>query len=220
MKRLVLITGIALIAGAALAGPELLPVKGTRYATYNMATGELTPTAGPERYGDVVWSSTYDVGWYFGSYGDGWSVLDWGDLTGPAFIDGFQFGYATDYVGSFDAIICFYSEDDGFNSAGRIPLAGFRIVDVPGRDPDTGHNSWVITVDLEGTGYEFAIYGADLDATRFPGPDWSYLYWFDDLPLDSVTGPTFSGIPVDGAVRGLRSHGMPEPGRRAQILLG
>jgi len=197
MKRLVLITGIALIAGAALAGPELVPVKGTRYATYNMATGELTPTAGPERYGDVVWSSTHDTGWYFGSYKYGWALLDWGDMLGPAYIDGFQFGYATDYVGSFDAIICFYAEDNGVNSAGRIPLAGFRIVDVPGRDPDTSHNSWVITVDLEGTGYEFALYGADLDATWRPGPDWSYLYWFDGLAGGSHTGPIISGDPND-----------------------
>lgn len=202
MKHTLLIAAIGVVMPPAFAGPELLPVHGTRYATYNVATGELTPACGPERHGDVIWASSRHTTWYWGSYRHGWAVLDWADLPAPGFVDGFQFAYGTDYVGTFDAIIWFYAEDNGWNSADRVPLAGFRIVDVPGADPDTGYASWVITVDLEGTGYEFALYGADLDASRFPGPDWSYLYWFDELPADSVTGPIISGDANDPTAYG------------------
>jgi len=49
----------------------------------------LTPTPGPVRHGWPCWSSTYDTGWYFGSYAYDWVVLDWGDIEGPEGIDGF-----------------------------------------------------------------------------------------------------------------------------------
>jgi len=158
-----------------------------------MATGELIPTPGPARHGPPVWSSTYSTGWYFGSYAYGWVVLDWGDVGGPVLIDGFEFGYATDMLmpDRLDTIVWYYGEENGFNSYNHIPLAGFRISDLPTGGPTWGN--WIVTIDLENSGYEFTIDGSDLDADGLV--DFGYTYWFQGPPAGSYTGPLISGDP-------------------------
>jgi hypothetical protein len=192
MRCSLIIATIGLITVPAFGSPELLLVRGTHYATYNMATGKLTPTPGPARYGPPVWSSTHSTGWYFGSYAYDWVVLDWGDIAGPVRINGFQFAYATDMLlpDRLDTIVWYYAEENGFNSAGHVPLAGYRITDLPTGGPTWG--SWTVTVDLEG-GFEFTIDGSDMDADGLV--DWGYTYWFQGPPAGSYTGPLISGDP-------------------------
>ncbi len=196
MKRSLVFTAIGLIVVPAFASPQLRPVKGMHYATCNTATGELTPTPGPQRYGGVVWSSTYDTGWYFPSYAHGWVVLDWGDCGDPAdpcTINGFQFAYATEMMlpDRLDAVIWFFGEENGFNSCARVPLAGFRFIGLPTGGPTW--DGWIVTIDLEDSGYEFTIDGSDVDADGLV--DFGYTYWFDGPPAGSYTGPLISGDP-------------------------
>jgi len=200
MRCLLVVAAFCLIAAPAFASPELLPVKGTHYATYRMATGELTPTPGPQRYGPVVWSATYDTGWYIGIYGDGVVLLDWGDVgdvDSPVVIDGFQFAFATEMVlpDRLDCIMWFYGEENGINSYAHVPLAGFRITDLPTGDPHIPQawNGWFVTIDLEGSGDEFAMSGSDLDADGLV--DFGYTYWFMGPPVGDRTGPHIAGDP-------------------------
>jgi len=194
MKRVLIVAAICAVAAPALASPELLPVMGKNYAVYNVVTKDVTPTPGPVRYGDPVWSSTNDSGWYFGSYNYGWTVLDWGDVGTPGvgvYIDGWQFAYATSVyggAGTLDCVMLFLANENGFNSADKQFLAGFIVEDLPGRGAD--YNAWIVTVDLEGTGYEFTIDGPDLDSDNLV--DFGYTYWFLNIPT-SATGPLISG---------------------------
>ena len=64
MTRTILICTAALCAAAARADHQPLPVRGIQHATYSMATGELTPTAGSARIGESVWASTTPTGFY------------------------------------------------------------------------------------------------------------------------------------------------------------
>lgn len=197
MKGLLVVAIIALMAGGALADPDVLPVKGARYASYNLVTGKLTATEAPTRFGPSIWGATADSPWYFGSYDDGRTVLDWADVveqtpgSGTA-IGGFAFAYGTDLElpARLDAVIGFYGDDDGWNSNGRVFLAGYRIPNLPtGTGTD---NMWIITVDLE-PGWRFRIQGNDLDGDGLI--DFSYTYWFQNLPADSATGPRFGSDP-------------------------
>ncbi|MFQ5807660.1 MAG: hypothetical protein ACE5I3_14540, partial [Phycisphaerae bacterium] len=203
MRCLVIVAAIGMIAAPAFASPELLPVKGTHYATYKAATGELTPTPGPVRFGLPVWSSINDTGWYFGSYKYDWVLLDWGDIAGPQDIGGFQFAYATEMVlpDRLDTIMWFYAEDNGWNSYGRVPLAGFTIADLPTGDPGGQWNGWIVTVDI--AGLEFTIDGSDLDADGLT--DFSYTYWFQGPPAGDATGPHISGMENDPQAPGSES---------------
>jgi hypothetical protein len=193
MKRLLFVAAIAMIVAPALASPELLPIKGTHYATYKASTGQLTPSPGPVRYGPVVWSSTYDTGYYFGSYQYGTIVLDWGDCGTPAdpkIINGFQFGFATEMLlpDRLDFIIWYYGEENGVNSYNHVPLAGYIITDLPTGGPNW--NGWTVTVDLEG-GFEFLLEGSNLDTDGLV--DFGYTYWFIGPPVGDATGPHISG---------------------------
>jgi hypothetical protein len=77
MKRLLFVSAIALVVAPALASPQVMPVKGMKYAVYNPATGELTPTEGPVRYGPSIWAATERSGYYFIQqyYGPGYTSL-------------------------------------------------------------------------------------------------------------------------------------------------
>jgi len=197
MKRLLIVAAIAVIAAPALAGPDILPVKGVNTGTYDLATGQLSP-APAERMGVSIWAATADTGWYFSNYDDGITVLDWGDLADDGYgttgtdIGGFAFAYATSLMmpTMLDAIIVFYGDENGFNTNGRIPLSGFWVTNLP-TGTATG-NGWIITIDLEGQGLEFTIVGNDLDGDTLY--DWGYTYWFINLPT-SATGPFLSYDP-------------------------
>ena len=194
MKRLLIVAAVALIAAPALAGSDLQlsPVTGAKSATYDQATGQLTPgTPLGTRYGGIIWRSDTDTGWYFGSYQYGWLVLDWGDIQNDSLVNGFQFGFATDLLlpTRITAVICYYADENGYNSNGRTGLMGFIVANLP--TGSGAYNAWYITVDIEGSGYEFSISGADLDGDQLA--DFGYTYWFMYLPAGSATGPMISG---------------------------
>jgi len=89
-----------------------------------------------------------------------------------------------------DCIMWFYGEENGINSYAHVPLAGFRITDLPTGGPTW--DGWIVTIDLEG-GWEFLLEGSDLDADGLV--DFGYSYWFQALPPGSYTGPLISGDP-------------------------
>jgi hypothetical protein len=196
MRYVATVAVLGVITASALAGPEVLPVKGMKYATYDMASGELSPTSGPERIGDPVWSSTARSGYFTSITDDGWAVIDWGDAFTPGtgeLIGGFAFSYSTGEVlpTRMDPFLAFFAEENGRNSAGRVALAAFQITDLPTGDPLGTFNGWTVTVDLDAAGFAFTIDGSDLDVDGLV--DFGYTYWF---PLDlDTTGPTIAGDP-------------------------
>lgn len=197
MKCLCFVATIVLIAGPVLGDTGLVPLRGLRYAVYDAATGELTPTSTPARSGNAVWSATQATPWYLSTFGDGWTVLDWGDIAGPQEIGTFSFAYGTDVVlpDRLDVIILFYADEDGWNSVDRTYLAGFRIPDLPGRDanPAPAWGGWIVTVALDPNPV-FTIDGADLDDDGLM--DFGYTYWFDGISNpDSQTGPVLVSDP-------------------------
>lgn len=198
MKRLLIVAAIALIAAPALAGPDILPVKGVNTGTYDLATGKMSPVPA-ERMGNSIWAVSADVPWYSSSYDEGHVILDWGDLADDGIgdpgteIGGFIFAYATDLMMPelIDVIIVFYGDDNGFNSNGRVFMAGYRITNLP-----TGTavgNGWIVTIDLESQALEFDLLGNDLDTDGLM--DFSYTYWFQNLPAGSATGPSMAYDP-------------------------
>lgn len=183
MKRTLLCAAIVIIAAPTLAGPEILPTKDVKYATYNPATGKLIATEGGSRLGSSIWAATELSGYFLGTYTDGWTVLDWGDTAGPQDIDGFAIGYGSitaDEPGVIDVIIVFYAEENGWNSTDRVRLAGFVLPNMPIDPGPEGWSAWIITIDLEGSGGEFTIDGSDLDGDSLV--DFGYTYWFRNVP--------------------------------------
>jgi hypothetical protein len=195
MRASLFIAVIAVAAGPVLAGPQLLPVKATKYATYDFATGRIAPAEGPLRYGESVWAATQFSGYFFPSYHYSQTVLDWGDITNGQGIGGFTFCYSTDVMlpDRFDAIIMFFADENGWNSVNRSYLAGFTVTDVPGLVECA--STWRITCDLDAAGADFTIAGSDLDGDGLA--DFGYTYWFENVPPTpgNYTGPLIAGDP-------------------------
>jgi hypothetical protein len=199
MKRLLFVAAICMVAAPALADFTLLPAKAPHYATFHAATGELTPTPGPVRYGDAVWSSMYPTDYFWGMVGDVGDdivALDWGDSGAPSApncIDGFKFWYQTDLLqpATLDVVVWFYGEENGWNSYNHVPLQGFIMPDLPGQT-DPPSVSWLITVDLEGSGYEFLLNGSDMDMDGLV--DFGYTYFFQRVTSaeNPDTGPVLA----------------------------
>jgi hypothetical protein len=196
MKRLLIVAAIAVIAAPALAGPDILPVTGVNQVAYEVVNGKLTPTT-PDalRYGNLVWASNASTGYYSSCYDTQDTFLDWGDTSGTYTINGFGNAYAVPTTMTLPkritVIVRYWADDDGFNSNGRQYMAGFAIINCPTTNAQ-GYNGWIITVDLEGTGYEFSIAGNDLDGDTLN--DFSYNYWFQNVPTPAAAvGPIISG---------------------------
>jgi hypothetical protein len=197
MKRLLFVAAIGLIAAPVLAGSGLFPVTGVKYAAYDAATGVLTPTDTPARYGASVWACTEFSGWASSISDDGWLVLDWGDCGDPADpyqIGGYQIGYACFNTVLPDRIACvtmFFGDDNGWDSSGRTYLAGFIVPNLPTADPCSPQawNGWNVWIDLDPAGYDFTLSGSDMDADGLV--DFSYTYWFWDIPAGQ-TGPSLA----------------------------
>jgi hypothetical protein len=127
--------------------------------------------------------------------------LDWGDIAVPQDIGAFTFGYGTAELlpTRIRAVLLFFAEDNGRNSADRVYLAGFNVTDLPTGDGVT-FNSWTVTLDLEASGYAFTIDGSDIDLDGLA--DFAYTYYippFDTGVFPASTGPTLAGDPNDPA---------------------
>jgi len=206
MKRLLFLAAIGLIAAPALASPDIMPVRGEKLATYDLATGQLTP--GPlERYGDPIWGATTRSNYYFIQMNDGpgTTTLDWGDIVDVACtpgIGGLSFSYATHSVllpNRLDIVMLFFADDNGFNTTTRSFMAGYQIVNLPTADPGMTWNGWTVWVDLGAAGMPFTICGSDLDGDGLQ--DFSYTYWFTNYVVnnpqypDHYVGPVIAGDP-------------------------
>ena len=199
MRHLLIVAAVCVVAAPALASPEIQPVKGMNYASYDLVTGQLRPTAGPERIGDSVWASTQRTG-YYSSSTDGATAewwLDWGDIAGPQIIGGFAISYATtvEMPTLVDAIVLFFAEENGWNNDGdpREYLMGFEITDLPTADPGGSWNGWTVTFDLEISGSVFTIEGSDIDGDSLV--DFGYTYYFNPVAAGDDVGPTLAGDP-------------------------
>jgi hypothetical protein len=181
----------------ALGGPELLSAKGIRHGVYDWTTGRLMPGPVERDLGESIWKCAEDTGWFYDSHAYGWIVLDWGDIhpgrePDRVHVGGFSFGYATDLMmpHRIDAIVFFYADDDGYNTYTRVAMAGYVFPNLPtGTGPES--NSWIITLDLESAG-GFYLQGNDLDGDELI--DFSYTYWFRNLP-GGATGPLLAYDP-------------------------
>jgi hypothetical protein len=195
------------LAGAsgvpASAGERIRPDSiGFKRAVYHAATGVLEPVDGgaQERLGHVIWRSTQFSGYFagLGSCGRPGETdemfFDWGDLPGPASINGFELAYATDASEGPNAIelaLQFYSNSNGFAENQWPPVAGFWLA-LPGKPAGYEYPffGWFVTVDLEGSGLEFTLGDEDLDGDGFR--DFGYSYHALRYGDSTATGPLIS----------------------------
>ena len=197
MKRTLLWAAIGVIAPLAFAGPEILPISGINYLTYNEATGEISPASGWERYGHSVWAATQMSGYFYPSTACE-IVLDWGDIAGPVNIGGFgfsEFTNAQDSYGNAWGVIMIYAEENGWNSTGRVAIVGFLIDNIPTstHPPDEywGYIWYVEPVE------PFVIDGSDLDGDGLV--DFGYSFWFSVNTPGAVMGPAIAFFDPDTA---------------------
>ncbi len=190
MKHLALMCVIGLIIAPARAGPDILPVNGVEYLRYDVQTGKITPVHENTRYGPAIWSYTCeDVPYFWAADGAAGEMgLDWGDIAGPAPVGGFGFAQFTNSQaedGDLYAIIAIYAEENGWDSAGRVYIAGFLIDNLPASthppDESWGH---IWSVDL---GDPFVLDGSDLDGDGLV--DWGYAQFFSVRTPGAVHGP-------------------------------
>ena len=200
MKRLLLVTTFGLLVPSALATPEILPVTGTDYLTYDEATGKITPAIGQRHLWCMAWSATQQP-WYAYPLPAGESVLDWGDIAGPANIGAFGFAHWTNSQavdGDLWGIICFYTEENGWNSTARVFNWGFIIDNIPGSThPPDEYWAYVWRVELFDS---FVLDGSDLDEDGLV--DFGYRLCFGGVSPGAVAGPvvaTFDPNDAPGA---------------------
>ena len=193
MKRTLLCAAILIIAAPALAGPEILPISGMGYLSYDMATGKVTPQADGQRFGHSLWAATQNLNYFWGAE-LGEVGLDWGDIAGPAAVGGFAFNECTNSQsadGDAWALIMVYAEENGWGSMGRIALAGFLIDNIP-TSPHIPKLYWayIWRVELE---TPFVIDGSDLDSDGLV--DFGYAQWFVFPTPGALMGPGIAGDP-------------------------
>ena len=193
MKRTLLWAAIGVIAPLALAGPEILPISGMGYLSYDVATGKVTPQAGGQRFGYSLWAATQNFNYFWGAY-ESEMGLDWGDIAGPVGIGGFGFTELTNSQaedGDAWVFIMIYGEENGWNSTGRIALAGFLIENIPtSTHPPDEYWGYIWEIESEPP---FIIDGSDLDLDGLV--DFGYAQWFVWPTPGSLMGPGIAGDP-------------------------
>jgi len=123
------------------------------------------PTRSTTRYGGSIWNNFAYSGWW-SSMTAHYIWLDWGKLLDQGnglpdeVVDGFRFAYTTDDPGSSGISFNMYYFDSctGWGDYTAVLEAGFAFSGLPnayGLFP--GYWTWEITVDLEGSGYEFLL---------------------------------------------------------------
>lgn len=210
MKRFLIVAAICVIAAPALAGSDLLPVKGiagTR--TYDLATGQQAPLTDNVRLGPSIWAATTSSGYFWGGQGPMEIYLDWGDITMGAGFGGFGFSYATN-SDNVDKLIMFYETENGFNTPQpkfNNFLAAFNFTGLNGTVTPANRAlywGWIYAVELFSP---VIIAGTDLDADGLA--DFGYTGWFDPAaltPAGTVAGPRLCGDPnVDLTATGIEN---------------
>ena len=193
MKRTLLCAAILIIAAPALASQEILPISGMGYLSYDVASGKVIPEPGLRGFGPTIWAATQMSG-YFAGMELGELILDWGDIEGPEGIGGIGF---TEYTnsqaddGDAWAYIMIYANENGWNSTGRIALAGFLIENIPtSTHPPNEYWGYIWEVKTE---TPFILDGEDLDLDGLV--DFGYAQWFVWPTPDALMGPSAAGDP-------------------------
>lgn len=139
---------LAICAGPAFAGGELMPVRSIRHATLDYSSGVISGAGGVNR-SSACWSST-DASGYFLPIAPHKLLLDWGDLDASCESpDRFSIGYATDSLTPVTCDIVFYSDENGFDSVGRTPLYAFQLSGLPGGVSGPGvYSGWAFTINI------------------------------------------------------------------------
>ena len=126
------------------------------------ATGQ--PACSSSRYGDSIWNNLAGTGW-FTSWAN-YVFLDWGKLSDQGnglpdeVIDGFRFAYGTDDPGtaSVSYALHFYDSYTGWCDRSVVAEGLFVFSGLPGTcGLPVASWMWVVTVDLDGSGYEFLL---------------------------------------------------------------
>ena len=134
-------------------------VSGEREASLSLGDG-----SGP-RYGSASWENMAGSPYFCVAHTD-YIFLDWGVLRDQGnglddeVIDGFRFNYATndDDPSGLSWAIYFYDSCTGWGDYSLIPESGIHFQGLPnayGLPP--GNWGWNISVNLEGSGYEFLL---------------------------------------------------------------
>jgi len=175
----------------------------TGYAAYDVNTGKWHPSGpgGIGRMGNLIYDNhaTAHTYWNMGYKNLHYIALDWGILYQPTttqlsdeIIDGFEFRYSTNVKTTLiDMDVHFYDSCTGWGNIGTLealfPFTG--LPNASGVGPGANKN-WVISVDLEGTGYEF-ILGRDIG--------WAHVYHNGMDPQGTLkTGPVIGKRPGAG----------------------
>jgi hypothetical protein len=164
MKKVALVALFAFVlVGIAFAqGFTTNPVAGVKEKSID-AFGNTIPQA---RYGGSLYNNNAVTAWWGGGLTTGYVNLDWGVLPDSdglpeEIVDGFNFKYGTnnmDPAGD-DYATLFFDGSTGWGNIG-IQEAGFLFTGLPngyGLPPLPPGYGWIwsVTVDLEGSGYEF-----------------------------------------------------------------
>ncbi len=195
MRHFLPLLAAGIITASVMAGFDVLPVSGTDYLHYDLATGEITPVTAETRIGPAIWSAGFRyINYFWGAEPwDGEVSIDWGDVAGPAVVGAFSFSDYTNSQGAdgdLFALIIIYAEENGFNSESRTEVAGFLINNVPGSlhpsDEIWGYH-WQIQTDSP-----FLLDGSDLDGDGLT--DWGYLQFFSGRTPGCLHGPGICGL--------------------------
>ena len=193
MRSMAIICLLGCIVAPAPAGFEVLPISGVGNFNHDMATGKTTPINAHTRFGTPLWSCGKEYVNYFWGAAEGETGLDWGDVAGPVLIGGFGFSEFTNSQaadGDLQAVILFYTEEDGHNSTGRVYLEGFLIDNVPGSEHPTGEYwGYYWNVELADS---FTLDGNDLDGDGLI--DWGYMQRFSVRTPGALHGPAVCGL--------------------------
>lgn len=163
MKRVVVLSVCALLFGGwcSAQDPAIHAVQGVNKLSIDM-TGE--PDRSSSRHGNSIWNNLAGTSWFTGWGNYIW--LDWGKLTDQGnglpdeVIDGFRFAYATEDPSSsaISYALHFYDSYTGWCDRSVVAEALFAFSGLPGTcGLPVASWMWVVTVDLEGSGYEFLL---------------------------------------------------------------
>jgi|GEM_PF-925359 len=202
MLSLLIVGAFASLAVGQVRVGEVLDAGETGWATYDIKTKQWqasTPEGG--RYGNLVFDNhasahTY---WNMGYENLHYIALDWGKMQPSAtglsseIIDGFEFRFSTNDHGTAGIMmdIHFYDGCTGWGNLGFVQ-AVFPFTGLPNAAhlPPGVNKNWVITSDLEGTGYEFLL-GSEIG--------WAHVYHNGmGIGGDPATGPVIGKKPFAG----------------------
>lgn len=149
------------------AGQGVMKAAGQRSMSWDIASGKGAPAGTGDQGRSLIWSNYPPTGW-FGAV-TGYIYLDWGTLDPPPtslpdeLIDGFTFSYGTNNYapGGLTWGIYWFDSCTGWGNMG-VQESGFIFNNLPNGygmptlPPGYGW-IWDVSVDLQGSGYEFLL---------------------------------------------------------------